>query len=96
LQKQYRAQVRYLRELFDEKNYKGSKIDHANTRPIEETGGFMALRSPNARKIRADLLEKGVFTDARNDIIRFGPAPYTTAEQCEAVIDELFATIRSY
>lgn len=96
LKKQYRSQVRYLRHLFDENNFEGSGIEHANKRPLEETGGFMALRSPHARKIRAQLLEKNVFTDARNDIIRFGPAPYTTSEQCEQVISELFDTIQSF
>ena len=96
LQKQYRAQISYLRKLFDENNFEGSNIKHANTKPLKETGGFMALRSPDARDIRADLLKKDVFTDARNDIIRFGPAPYTTSNQCEEVIRELFDTIRSF
>jgi len=96
LLKQYRSQVRYLRQLFDESNFEGSGIEHANKRPVEETGGFMALRSSDARKIRAHLLEKNIFTDARNDIIRFGPAPYTTSEQCEQVISELFDAIRSF
>lgn len=95
LHKQYQSQVAYLRNLFDENNFEGSKIEHANRRPIEQTGGFMALRSPIAREIRAHLLDKNVFTDARNDIIRFGPAPYTTSEQCENVIKELFTTIQS-
>jgi kynureninase len=95
LQNQYRSQVQYLRDLFDEKNYEGSKIEHANTRAIEETGGFMALRSQNARDIRAHLLKKDVFTDARDDIIRLGPAPYTTSHQCQMVINELFDTIKS-
>ena len=96
LQKQYRAQISYLRKLFDENNFEESNIKHANTKPLKETGGFMALRSPDARDIRADLLKKDVFTDARNDIIRFGPAPYTTSNQCEEVIRELFDTIRSF
>ncbi|PWN06088.1 aminotransferase class V-fold PLP-dependent enzyme [Rhodohalobacter mucosus] len=85
----YHAQVSYLRRLFDAKGFDTEVIRHANTRPIEQTGGFMALRSPHARKFRAMLLEKDVFTDARDEIIRFGPAPYTTSEQCERVMDKL-------
>lgn len=85
----YHAQVSYLRSLFDAKEFDAELIRHANTRPIEQTGGFMALRSPQARKIRSRLLEMDVFTDARDEIIRFGPAPYTTSEQCEQVMDKL-------
>ena len=39
------------------------------------------------------LLEKDIFTDARDDILRIGPAPYTTSEQCEEVIRELFGCL---
>ena len=90
LKKQYRSQLRYLRNLFDEQNHIDSGIAHANLRTIEETGGFMALRSRHARPLRAELLKDGIFTDARNDIIRIGPGPYTTSKQCEAVIQALF------
>lgn len=89
LQKNYRSQVRYLRSLFDAKGLDPEMIRHANTRPVEQTGGFMALRSPQAREIRAKLLEKDIFTDARDEIIRFGPSPYTTSGQCEQVMDAL-------
>lgn len=90
LRKQYSSQLRYLRELFDDQNFKGSGIEHANTRPVKESGGFLALQSENARKLRASLLEKDIFTDARADILRIGPAPYTTSRQCEKMIVELF------
>ncbi len=90
LHKQYTAQVQYLRDLFDEFNDQKSHIQHANNRPLHETGGFLALQSPHARKLRAMLLDKGIFTDSRDNIIRIGPAPYTTSKQCEKVIAELF------
>lgn len=94
LRKQYSAQLSYLRSLFDEKNFDESVIKHANTRPVEESGGFLALRSPHARKLRFMLLEQDIFTDARDDIIRFGPAPYTTSQQCEQVIDALSECVK--
>lgn len=90
LEQQYASQVHYLRELFNEKNSEGSDIQHSNTRPIEDTGGFLSLRTPNARKLRKMLLDRKIFTDARNDVIRIGPAPYTTSSQCQAVIHALF------
>lgn len=94
LRKQYSSQLKYLRELFDEQNFERSEIEHANTRPVEESGGFLALRSNQARKLQAMLLKKNIFTDARDDILRIGPAPYTTSEQCEMVIDALFECIK--
>lgn len=93
LRKQYSAQLSYLRFLFDEKHFDENIICHANKRPVEESGGFLSLRSPHARKLRALLLEQGIFTDARDDILRLGPAPYTTSRQCEEVMDALSSLI---
>ncbi|TVQ65619.1 MAG: aminotransferase class V-fold PLP-dependent enzyme [Balneolaceae bacterium] len=90
LQQQYRTQVGYLRVLFDGNNHDGSGIEHANHREMDQTGGFMALRSRHARELRASLLKEGIFTDARDQIIRIGPAPYTTSQQCQEVILALF------
>ncbi|WP_069130657.1 kynureninase/PvdN C-terminal domain-containing protein [Rhodohalobacter halophilus] len=89
LSNQYSAQVQYLRELFDEKQFDEHLIKHANSRAVDQTGGFLALQAPHARTLRQILLDAGVFTDARGDIIRFGPAPYTTSEQCRSAVDEL-------
>lgn len=90
LHKQYTSQLVYLRSLFDDSNRPESGIEHANTRPVEETGGFLSLKSPRARTLRDMLLKKNIFTDARGQIIRIGPAPYTISAQCEKVIRELF------
>lgn len=95
LRTQYSEQVRYLRELFDDQDFDPKLIQHANNRSIEETGGFLALRSPHARTLRQMLLEEDVFTDARGEIIRFGPAPYTTSEQCRSAIDHLAKAVQS-
>lgn len=94
LHQQYRMQIRYLRNLFDEQNYAGSGITHANHRELDETGGFLALSSPYARKLRASLLEAGIFTDARDEIIRLGPAPYITSQQCREMISALFSHLK--
>ena len=95
LKKNYHSQVTYLRKLFDEKGFDPEIIRHANNRPIEQTGGFLALRSSHARQIRAKLLDMDVFTDARDEIIRFGPAPYTTSNQCEQVMDKLEEVVKA-
>lgn len=90
---QYRAQVRMLRNLFLEQNFEPELIELYHQKPLEQNGGFLALRSPYAREIRARLLEKNVFTDARDDILRMGPAPYITTEQIKAAIHALRDTV---
>ena len=93
LSRQYREQVQFLGELFDEKNFSGSGIERSHNRPPEETGGFLSLRISNALTLRTKLLEKGIFTDARDQILRLGPAPYTTSKQCSDVIEALFEEV---
>ena len=51
--------------------------------PVTSLGGFLALTSPRAGEIRAELRERGVMTDARGDVLRFGPAPYLSDQQLD-------------
>lgn len=94
LRQQYQRQVALLRGLFLEKNLSPDVIRLKHERPLEENGGFLALQSPCARKVRARLLDKNIFTDARGDILRIGPAPYITSSQIEQVIDALAGSIK--
>ena len=41
-------------------------------------GGFVSVRLENASAVVMALRKHGVLTDSRGDILRFGPAPYTT------------------
>lgn len=89
LREQYMAQVGLLRTLFKEKNFDHSVIRLTHEKPLERNGGFLSLTSPHARDIRSRLLDNGVLTDARGEILRFGPAPYITTSQIEQAMDEL-------
>ncbi|WP_138430548.1 aminotransferase class V-fold PLP-dependent enzyme [Fodinibius saliphilus] len=89
LRQQYQRQVGLLRTLFLEQDFDPEIITLYHNRPLKENGGFLALRSPYARTIRAKLMEQDVFTDARGDIIRFGAAPYITSEQINQAIGKL-------
>jgi selenocysteine lyase/cysteine desulfurase len=95
LRDQYLAQVSLLRELFLSKNYDPELIRLTHNEKPEMNGGFLSLTSPKARELRADLLEKEVFTDARDSIIRFGPAPYITEQEIEKAMDELSRSLHS-
>jgi kynureninase len=44
--------------------------------PGERRAGFLALRTPHAGDIVRALRARNVWTDARGDILRVGPAPY--------------------
>lgn len=95
LRQQYVNQVGLLKDLFLEQDFDHEIIQLRHQRPLEENGGFLALRSPFARTIRAKLLEKNVFTDARGDILRMGPAPYTTSNQIEKAMSHLTDVVKN-
>ncbi|MFF0865869.1 kynureninase [Nonomuraea sp. NPDC003560] len=61
----------------------------------EEFGGFLALRSPYAGRLRAGLAARGVQADSRGEYLRLGPAPYLSDALLHAAMDRLAAEIRS-
>lgn len=95
LREQYKAQVSLLREAFKSKNFDPALIRLTHENPLELNGGFLSLTSPKAREIRAALMENEVFTDARGEILRFGPAPYITTDQIQKAMDKLEEVISS-
>lgn len=94
LSNQYKSQVGLLRNLFQEQHFNPDSIRLRHVQPLEQNGGFLAVQSPKARELRTSLLEKGVFTDARGDILRMGPAPYTTTGQIEEAIEALAESVK--
>ncbi len=86
LRQQYLARVSLLKDLFLDQNFDPGIIKLRHNKPLEENGGFLALQSPKARELQTKLMKRGVFTDARDDILRIGPAPYTTTDQIEKCI----------
>ncbi len=60
--------------------------------PLEDTarGGFVTVERPDAAALVAALRERGVFVDARGELLRFGPAPYVT----DGEIDRALAAFR--
>jgi len=94
LHNQYQRQVEMLRGLFLERDFDSGSIRLLHTEPLSRNGGFLSLVSPKARELRSHLLERGVFTDARGEILRLGPAPYTTTAQIEQCMEELARALR--
>ena len=57
--------------------------------PISHRAGFVALRAPDAGGLYERLLERGVRTDSRGTVLRFGPAPYLTDGQLIEAMETL-------
>lgn len=89
----YQEQISLLKSLFLEQDIDPSIIRLTHNEDVNRNGGFLSLYSAHAVAIRIRLLEKEVFTDARDTILRLGPAPYTTSQQIFDVIGLLSETV---
>jgi len=63
--------------------------------PAERRAGFVAVRTPQAAAIARALRERRVWTDARGDILRLGPAPYLDDAQIDDAVAALGEVVRS-
>jgi kynureninase len=63
--------------------------------PEARRGGFLALRSPYASRLAESLRSEGVYTDARGQILRLGPAPYLHDRQLEDAVAALGRVVRA-
>jgi kynureninase len=54
--------------------------------PPERRAGFLAIQTPHAASLVAALRRRQVFTDARANILRLGPAPYVSDDQLREAI----------
>ena len=61
--------------------------------PEERRAGFLAVRTPRAADIVLALRARGVFVDARGDILRIGPAPYLDDQQLDSGVAALGETL---
>ncbi|MEW5853695.1 MAG: hypothetical protein AB2A00_33275 [Myxococcota bacterium] len=60
-----------------------------SSRDDARRAGFVSLRTPRAGELVETLRKKGVFTDARGDLLRLGPAPYLTDDELSRGVDAL-------
>jgi kynureninase len=63
--------------------------------PADRRAGFLAIHMPNATQAVASLRARGVFVDARGDILRVGPAPYLSDDQLRQGIAALGGVARA-
>jgi kynureninase len=93
LRKVSQHQVGLLCSEFDALALDPSVVRRAQI-PLERLGGFLALRSPCAGELQRELSRRGVLTDARSEVLRFGPAPYLSDEQLRGAMRTLGEAVR--
>ncbi len=75
-----------LAREFDALDLPDEVLTRDRATPAEGFGGFLALVSPQAARLRAALAERGVHADHRGQHLRLGPAPYLTDDQLTEAI----------
>jgi len=89
-----RHQVGLLVSTFERLDLDPAVVDIESRVDPEVRAGFLALRSPRAGRLQAALLERGVRTDYRGEVLRFGPAPYLCDEQIVGAVETLAEVVR--
>jgi kynureninase len=62
--------------------------------PLNQIGGFLAIRVPNAAQLQRALRQRGIWTDYRGDLLRLGPAPYVSDRQLSEAVGLLRDALR--
>lgn len=75
--------------LLDEGDARAGGLTLRSPRAAHLRGGFVALRTPRAQELVAVLRERGVFSDARGDTLRLGPAPYLSDDEIDGGLAHL-------
>lgn len=88
-------QIGFLSTGFDALDLDPRLVTRDRAAPLTETAGFLALRSPKAAALCEGLHARGVLTDARGDVLRFGPAPYLSDTQLRDAMEVLGEVARS-
>ena len=90
-----RHQVDRLARRFDALDLDPEVVQRDRDTPLDAVGGFLAVESTYAAKLHRDLLERGVLTDFRDRLLRFGPAPYLADAQLDDAIGHLGEVART-
>ncbi|HKJ02235.1 MAG TPA: hypothetical protein VJ997_07260 [Longimicrobiales bacterium] len=89
-------QVRLLALTFQGLDLDPGIVRLDETVRMEQRGGFLSLHAPEAARLSAALKGQGVHTDARGDVLRFGPAPYLSDEQIVEAMEALGDVARRF
>ncbi|HET8835606.1 MAG TPA: hypothetical protein VFN08_12810 [Gemmatimonadales bacterium] len=79
-------QIGVLLSAFDALDLDPAVLSRDRDCPVDEIGGFLALRSRHAPELVRRLRARGVFVDARGETLRLGPAPYLSDRQLQDAV----------
>ncbi len=82
-------QIGLLASTFDALDLDPALVNRDRSCPLDEVGGFLALHSPVAAALVQRLRARGVWTDARGEVLRLGPAPYLSDGQLRDAMELL-------
>jgi len=89
-------QIGLLASTFDALDLDPAVLSRDRGCPLGEVGGFLALRSPVAASLARSLHARGVWTDARGEVLRLGPAPYLSDGQLRDAMGLVGETVREH
>jgi kynureninase len=87
-------QIGLLASTFDALDLDPAVLSRDRACPLDQVGGFLALRSPVAAALVRGLHTRGVSTDARGEVLRLGPAPYLSDRQLQDAMGLLGEVVR--
>jgi kynureninase len=93
LRRSYQHQLGVLADRFDALDAPDTLITRDRSAPLDALGGFLALRTPHAARLRHELRARRVLVDSRGDVLRVGPAPYLSDDRLAAGMDALAASL---
>ena len=76
-----RHQIGVLADAFDALDLDPAVITRDRDTPLHRIAGFLSLQTPHAQALHDGLASREAFTDWRETVLRFGPAPYLTDTQ---------------
>ena len=88
-------QIGLLVDTFEALDLDPAVVRVADEVELEQRGGFLALRAVDADALSGGLRERGVSTDFRGDVLRFGPAPYLSDAQIVEAVEALGEVVRA-
>jgi selenocysteine lyase/cysteine desulfurase len=89
-------QIGLLASAFDALDLAPAILSRDRACRLDEVGGFLVLRSPVADALVRSLRARGVWTDARGEALRLGPAPYLSDRQLRDAIGILGEVVREH
>jgi kynureninase len=89
LRRSYLHQLSVLADAFDALDVPENLVARNRSTPLSGLGGFLALESLHAQRLRQMLLKRGVSSDGRGSYLRLGPAPYLSDNQLEEAVARL-------